>query len=167
MSAPVRRLRDPAPVPASPHDSELGALEAVSAAVEAGAGLPEVVRAAARALDASLLLCDPAGAVLAVAARSKADEGALGSAGRGVESIELRLRDELVARLSLQAPLGIAVARAAGGAAAAAGRRGRSGARARQWPPSWRRRRWWPNCWTASRPTPRRSWPARASWAWT
>jgi sugar diacid utilization regulator len=102
MSAPVRRLRDPAPAPASPHDSELGALEAVSAAVEAGAGLPEVVRAAARALDASLLLCDPAGAVLAVAARSKAEEGALGSAGRGVESIELRLRDELVARLSLR-----------------------------------------------------------------
>jgi len=102
MSAPVRRLRDPAPAPVSPHDSELGALEAVSAAVEAGAGLPEVVRAAARALDASLLLCDPAGAVLAVAARSKAEEGALGAAGRGVESIELRLRDELVARLSLR-----------------------------------------------------------------
>ena len=167
MSAPVRRLRDPAPVPASPHESELGALEDVSAAVEAGAGLPEVVRAAARALDASLLLCDPAGAVLAVAARSKAEEGALGSAGRGVESIELRLRDELV-----------------GAAVAASPARDRprprcwrccrpllageaDRARAPEWPPSRRRRRWWPNCWTASRPTPTRSWPARASWAWT
>ena len=166
MSAPVRRLRDPAPVPATPHDSELGALEAVSAAVEAGAGLPEVVRAAARALDASLLLCDPAGAVLAVAARSKAEEGALGSAGRGVESIELRLRDELVARLSLKPrsasppPALLAVLRPL-----LAGEADR--ARAPEWPPSWRRRRWWPNCWTASRPTPRRSWPARASWAWT
>src|SRR5687768_10490000 len=102
MSAPVRRRRDTAPDPASPHHSELGALEDVSAAVEAGAGLPEGVRAAARALDASLLLCDPAGAVLAAAARSKAEEGALGAGGRGVESIDLRLRDELVARLSLR-----------------------------------------------------------------
>ena len=37
-------------------------------------GLPEVVRAASRALDASLILIDRSSAVLAVAARSSADE---------------------------------------------------------------------------------------------
>ena len=35
---------------------DLSALEAMTAAVEAGAGLPEVVRAASRALDTSLIL---------------------------------------------------------------------------------------------------------------
>ena len=53
---------------------DLAALDAITDAVESGAGLPEVVRAAARALDASLVLTDRAGAVLAVAARSPADE---------------------------------------------------------------------------------------------
>ncbi|MFL5820290.1 MAG: PucR family transcriptional regulator [Solirubrobacteraceae bacterium] len=102
MSSPARRVRDTAPAHAAPEESELGALEEVSAAVEAGAGLPEVVRAAARALDASLLLSDPGGAVLAVAARSKADEGSLNAGGAGVQTIELRLRDELVGRLRMR-----------------------------------------------------------------
>jgi len=102
MSSPARRVRDIAPAHAAPEESELGALEEVSTAVESGAGLPEVVRAAARALDASLLLSDPGGAVLAVAARSKADEGSLTEAGAGVQTIELRLRDELVGRLRLR-----------------------------------------------------------------
>ena len=56
---------------------DLAALDAITDAVESGAGLPEVVRAAARALDASLVLTDRAGAVLAVAARSPADERSL------------------------------------------------------------------------------------------
>jgi PucR family transcriptional regulator, purine catabolism regulatory protein len=56
---------------------DLGALEAITDAVESGHGLPEVVRAAARALDASLILIDRSSAVLAVAARSSADERAL------------------------------------------------------------------------------------------
>ena len=75
MSTPARRLRaaETAPAEAPTDGSDLGALEAVSAAVEGGAGLPEIVRAAGRALDASLLLADPSGAVLAVAARSPAD----------------------------------------------------------------------------------------------
>jgi sugar diacid utilization regulator len=102
VSSPARRLRDPAPAHAAPPGSELSALEDVSAAVEAGAGLPEVVRAAARALDASLLLADPGGAVLAVAARSQADEGTLSAGGAGVQTIELRLRDELVGRLHMR-----------------------------------------------------------------
>ena len=60
--------------------SELGGLDAVTEAVESGAGLPEVVRAASRALDASLAVTDAAGATIAVAARSSADERSL--AGR-------------------------------------------------------------------------------------
>jgi len=47
----------------------LDALGAITDAVEAGAGLPEVLRAAARALDASLILIDRSATVLAVAAR--------------------------------------------------------------------------------------------------
>ena len=56
---------------------DLGALSAMSDAVESGLGLPEVVRAAARALDASLVLIDRSSSVLAVAARSTADERTL------------------------------------------------------------------------------------------
>ncbi len=57
--------------------SELAALDDVTEAVESGAGLPEVVRAAATALDASLAVADAWGATLAVAARSPAEERAL------------------------------------------------------------------------------------------
>ena len=104
MSTPARRLRaEPAPPGASTDGTDLGALEAVSAAVEAGAGLPEVVRAAGRALDASLLLADPSGAVLAVAARSPADERTLATDKAGVEILDLRVADELVGRLRMRA----------------------------------------------------------------
>ena len=78
---------------------DLGALEAISDAVEAGLGLPEVVRAAARALDASLVLIDRSSAVLAVAARSSADERALMSDAPGVVTHELRVGDATVGRL--------------------------------------------------------------------
>ena len=61
MSQPARQ------VAAAP---DLGSLEAITQAVEGGLGLPEVVRAAARALDASLILIDRSSGVLAVAARS-------------------------------------------------------------------------------------------------
>ena len=84
MSTPARRLRETrATAQHAPDGSDLRALEDVSSAVEAGAGLPEVVRAAARALDASLLLSDRSGAVLAVAASSPADEQSLLERGRG------------------------------------------------------------------------------------
>jgi sugar diacid utilization regulator len=78
---------------------DLGALGAISEAVEAGLGLPEVVRAAARALDASLVLIDRASSVLAVAARSSADERALMSDAPGVVTHELRVGDATVGRL--------------------------------------------------------------------
>ena len=81
---------------------DLGALEAITDAVGSGLGLPEVVRAAARALDASLVLMDHAGAVLAVAARSSADERALMADVPGVSTHELRVGDEAVGRLRLR-----------------------------------------------------------------
>ncbi len=62
---------------------DLDALAAITDAVEAGAGLPEILRAAARALDASLILIDRSAAVLAVAARSPADERSLDARRRG------------------------------------------------------------------------------------
>ena len=81
---------------------DLGALTAISDAVESGLGLPDVVRAAARALDASLVLIDRSSAVLAVAARSTADERALMADVAGVETHELRVGDEVVGRLRLR-----------------------------------------------------------------
>jgi sugar diacid utilization regulator len=83
--------------------SELAALEAVTEAVESGAGLPEVVRAAAKALDASLAVTDAWGATLAVAARSPAEERALLSQGKGVSSTPLRVGDTVVGTLHMRA----------------------------------------------------------------
>jgi sugar diacid utilization regulator len=86
--------------------NELDALTAITDAVESGLGLPEVVRAAARALDASLVLIDRSSSVLAVAARSSADERALMADAAGVETHELRVGDELVGRLRARARAG-------------------------------------------------------------
>ena len=121
MSQPVRRLHVPATAAGAPAAAgELGGLEAVSAAVESGAGLPEVVRAAARALDASLMLRDRRGAVLAVAASSPADERSLspafaatgsraakdGSSSLEIADIELRVADSIVGTLRMRARSG-------------------------------------------------------------
>ncbi|MDQ3677700.1 MAG: hypothetical protein M3401_13005, partial [Actinomycetota bacterium] len=67
---------------------DLAALDAITEAVESGAGLPDVVRAAAKALEASLVLLDRSGSVLAVAARSPADERSLLAGAAGVDAIE-------------------------------------------------------------------------------
>ena len=91
---PIRRDRPP------PQD--LDALTEISDAVESGLGLPEVVRAAARALDASLVLIDHSSAVLAVAARSTADERMLMSDAEGVVAHDLRVGDTVVGRLRLR-----------------------------------------------------------------
>jgi len=82
--------------------SDLAALDAITEAVESGAGLPEVVRAAARALDASLAVTDAWGATLAVAARSPAEERALLSQGEGVSSAPLRVADTVVGTLHMR-----------------------------------------------------------------
>ncbi len=55
----------------------LEALDEVSDAVESGAGLPAVARAASRALDASVIVLDAASSVLAVACASPEDERAV------------------------------------------------------------------------------------------
>jgi PucR family transcriptional regulator, purine catabolism regulatory protein len=86
----------------TPAGLDLSALDAITDAVESGAGLPEVVRAAARALDASLVLTDRAGGVLAVAARSPADERSLTSGANGVQSVELRVADACVGVLRMR-----------------------------------------------------------------
>jgi sugar diacid utilization regulator len=82
--------------------ADFGSLDAITEAVESGAGLPEVVRAAARALDASLVLIDRSSAVLAVAARSSAEERSLMTNAQGVGVHDLRVGDEVVGRLRLR-----------------------------------------------------------------
>src|SRR5687768_3996912 len=76
-----------------------GTLEALTEAIEAGAGLPAVARAAASALDASVALIDRSSAVLAVAAASPDEESKLLSAATGVDTIELRVADTVVGEL--------------------------------------------------------------------
>lgn len=83
--------------------SELVGLDAVTEAIESGAGLPEVVRAAARALDASLAVTDASGGAIAVAARSSADERTLLNGGEGVTSLPLRVADSVVGSLHMRA----------------------------------------------------------------
>jgi len=82
--------------------SDLAALEAITEAVESGAGLPEVVRAAARALDASLAVTDAWGATLAVAARSPAEERSLLTQGKGISTTPLRVADTVVGTLHMR-----------------------------------------------------------------
>jgi sugar diacid utilization regulator len=82
--------------------SELIGLDAVTEAVESGAGLPEVVRAASKALDASLAVTDAAGAAIAVAARSSADERSLLAGAEGVTSLPLRVADAVVGTLHMR-----------------------------------------------------------------
>jgi sugar diacid utilization regulator len=94
------RITDPAP--ASTGASGLAALGAITDAVEAGAGLPEVLRAAARALEASLILIDRSGTVLAVATRSPADERSLMRGADDVTAIELKVADATVGTLRMR-----------------------------------------------------------------
>jgi hypothetical protein len=81
---------------------DLEALDAITEAVESGAGLPEVVRAAARALDASIAVLDRTGQTIAVAARSPADERSLQAEGPDITTLELRVADTPVGRLRLR-----------------------------------------------------------------
>jgi len=92
----------PSPAERTSAAPDLAALDEITDAVESGAGLPEIVRAAARALDASLVLADRAGNVVAVAARSPADERSLLADGGGVEVHELRVADEPVGQLRVR-----------------------------------------------------------------
>jgi sugar diacid utilization regulator len=84
-------------------EGEEGTLEALSRAIESGAGLPAVARAAAKALGASIALIDRSSAVLAVAATSAAEEKRLLSEAEGVASAELRVADAAVGELRYRA----------------------------------------------------------------
>jgi sugar diacid utilization regulator len=81
---------------------DLGAFAAITDAVEAGAGLPEILRAAARALDASLILIDRSATVLAVAARSPADERSLMRDAEDVATLELKVAESPVGQLRMR-----------------------------------------------------------------
>jgi DNA-binding PucR family transcriptional regulator len=85
---------------------DLAVLEEITGAVESGAGLPTVVRAAAKALAASVVVLDRSGQTLAVAARSPADEKSLLASGDGVETIDLRVADTQVGLMRLRARTG-------------------------------------------------------------
>jgi sugar diacid utilization regulator len=85
----------------TPEDPTL--LDALSEAVEAGAGLPAVARAAARLLDASVALIDRSSAVLAVAGASPDQEERLLAGGEGVTVVALRVADTAVGELRYRA----------------------------------------------------------------
>jgi sugar diacid utilization regulator len=85
----------------APEDPTL--LDALSEAVESGAGLPAVARAAARVLDASVALIDRSSSVLAVAGASPDQEERLLAAGEGVTTTELRVADTTVGELRYRA----------------------------------------------------------------
>ncbi len=87
--------------PAKGGDS--GALDALSEAIEAGAGLPAVARAAGAALGGSVALIDRSSAVLAVAASSSAEESKLLTGAKDVEALELRVADAVVGELRYRA----------------------------------------------------------------
>ncbi|HUA50087.1 MAG TPA: helix-turn-helix domain-containing protein [Solirubrobacteraceae bacterium] len=95
-------MTDRAPEQSAPAAPDLAALAAITDAVEGGAGLPAILRAAARALDTSLILIDRSATVLAVAARSPADERSLMRDAEDVTTIELKVADATVGRLRMR-----------------------------------------------------------------
>jgi sugar diacid utilization regulator len=95
-------VADRAPERLAPSTPDLAALAAITDAVEGGAGLPAILRAAARALDTSLILIDRSATVLAVAARSPADERSLMRDTDDVTTIELKVADTTVGRLRMR-----------------------------------------------------------------
>ncbi len=82
---------------------ETGTLDALSEAVESGAGLPAVARAAARVLVASVVLIDRSSAVLAVAGATSDQESKLLAGGEDVTRVELRVADSPVGELRYRA----------------------------------------------------------------
>src|SRR4051794_13363594 len=91
------------PAPERSAGLDLDVLDPVTEAIESGAGLFEVVRAAARALDASLALLDRSGTPLALTPPpGSADERALLAEGAGVSAVELRVADAVVGELRVR-----------------------------------------------------------------
>jgi sugar diacid utilization regulator len=100
-NAQVSTTSEQAETRMAPEDPTL--LDALSEAVEAGAGLPAVARAAARVLDASVALIDRSSSVLAVAGASPDQEERLLGGGEGVTTVELRVADTTVGELRYRA----------------------------------------------------------------
>src|SRR3954449_6979656 len=90
MEASPKRVEEP------PASAFLDAVAEVTAAIETGAGLPEVARATSRALASSVIVVDASGGVLAVACASPADERAVLAEG---DMTELRAGGEVVGEL--------------------------------------------------------------------
>jgi sugar diacid utilization regulator len=93
MPAASKRKKSPA------NPSDPGSLDTLAEAVESGAGLPAIARAAAKVLDASVALIDRSSAVLAVAGASSDQEKKLIAGGDDVTAIELRVADNVVGEL--------------------------------------------------------------------
>jgi PucR family transcriptional regulator, purine catabolism regulatory protein len=75
------------------------ALGAIAEAVEGGAGLPEVARACARALDASIAVVDASSRVLAVACASPEDERAVLAGESGSQRLDLTVAGSVIGRM--------------------------------------------------------------------
>jgi sugar diacid utilization regulator len=85
------------------NDGSSGVLDELSEAIESGAGLPALTRAAAKALGASVALIDRSSAVLGVAASSQAEERKLLAGEEDVVRTELRVADTAVGELRYRA----------------------------------------------------------------
>lgn len=96
MSAASQPTGPPAQTPTA------SALAELLDAVESGAGLPEVVRAASRGLGASLVVVDQAKGVLATACRSSQDEQALMADASTADAVDLRVAETQVGQLRLR-----------------------------------------------------------------
>ncbi len=96
---PAAKNRPKEPV----NNPQAGSLDALAEAVESGAGLPAVARAAAKVLEASVALIDRSSAVLAVAGAAPDQEERLLSGGEGVVSVDLRVADAAVGELRYRA----------------------------------------------------------------
>jgi len=86
-----------------PDGAPIKELEAIAAAAAGDHGLPELIRAVARALSAGVMLCDAGGSVLVFAGTSS-DEQALASRAKGVEVVPLQAGGESVGELRLRRP---------------------------------------------------------------
>jgi sugar diacid utilization regulator len=95
--------KEAAAEPRSARRSFLDALDGVSEAVEAGAGLPAVTRAAGRALDASVIVLDSSSSVLAVACSSPEDERSVMAGEGGTETVDLRVAETSIGQLRYRA----------------------------------------------------------------
>ena len=83
----------------SAHERTESVLDELSEAIESGAGLPALTRAAAKALGASVAVIDRSSAVLGVAASSQAEERKLLAGEDDVVRAKLRVADTAVGEL--------------------------------------------------------------------